>query len=603
MAEIGITVAGFDLRNQAALLVERPAFEDHRVERFVIGGRVDVHVGKRRGDQLRSGETLIEEFAPAQFIDEVFGNHLARAVMHGVLFQHFGFESPVFHDLRRKLHEVALDLRESAVFHVVEQEMERMAEFVEERFGLVERQQRRGVAHRTGEVADDAHHGSDALAVPVGLFDIVAAPRTLTLAVTREEVEIEHAQMRLVGVEHLVGDRLRMVERRHDGLEGDAVKPVGEVEDAALHVFEREIGAQHLLVECIVLLAQLLGVIPPVPRLERRARNVFLQEFVHLGQLLPGAVERRRPYLVQQRVDRIGRAGHLVGHDIGGVRRIAQHLGLLRTQTDEVVDELLVVVLIAVVAAVQVGLVDLFAQVALGRIGQERNQTGLMEREDPLVALAHRLRLLARGVADARRQSLQIVRRQFEREVVVLGQNVVAELHGRKRQLAVDLLQPGFLSGVEQGAGAHESVVGLPEQSALLGVESQRRAPVIDILHAGEKFLVEPDLIAVRREQGHHLLLQGLHPFVGLGGAEHAENQLGLREHLSGVVVSQNRILERRLVVVRGDGVDLGVVQRHAALEGGHEVFGADLIEGRHAERRVPLGEEGILPGAFRGVA
>ena len=226
-----------------------------------------------------------------------------------------------------------------------------------------------------------------------------------------------------------------------------------------------------------------------------------------------------------------------------------------------------------------------------------------MEREDPLVALAHRLRLLARGVADARRQSLQIVRRQFEREVVVLGQNVVAELHGRKRQLAVDLLQPGFLSGVEQGAGAHESVVGLPEQSALLGVESQRRAPVIDILHAGEKFLVEPDLIAVRREQGHHLLLQGLHPFVGLGGAKHAENQLGLREHLSGVVVSQNRILERRLVVVRGDGVDLGVVQRHAALAGGHEVFGADLIEGRHAERRVPLGEEGILPGAFRGVA
>ena len=85
---------------------------------------------------------------------------LALDVYKRQLFQHFGFESPVFHDLRRKLHEVALDLRESAVFHVVEQEMERMAEFVEERFGLVERQQRRGVAHRTGEVADDTHHGS-----------------------------------------------------------------------------------------------------------------------------------------------------------------------------------------------------------------------------------------------------------------------------------------------------------------------------------------------------------------------------------------------------------------------------------------------------------
>ena len=49
---------------------------------------------------------------------------------------------------------------------------------------------------------------------------------------------------------------------------------------------------------------------------------------------------------------------------------------LLRAQADEIVDELLVIVFVAVVAAVQISLVYFLAQVAPGRIGQQRNQTG-----------------------------------------------------------------------------------------------------------------------------------------------------------------------------------------------------------------------------------
>ena len=603
MAEIGVTVAGLDLRDQASLLVERLPLECHRVKRFVFGDRVDIHVGKRRGDQFRGGETLVEEFALAEFVHEVFRDHFARAVMHGIVLQHLGFECPVLHDLRRQFDEIALDLREAAVFHVVKQEVERMAEFVEERFRLVERQQCGRIAYRAREVADNTHHGRHALAVLIGLLDIVAAPGALALAVAGEIVEIEHTQVRAIGIEHLVGDRIGMVERHDDRLEGDAVEAVGQVEDAALHVLEREVGTQHLLVEGIILLAQLLGVIPPVPRFEGGTGDVLLQKRVHLGQLALGAFERRRPDLVEQAVNGIGRTGHLVRHDIGGVRGIAQQVCLLRAQADEIVDELLVVVFVAVIATVQISLIDLLAQVAPGGIGQQRDQAGLVEREDPLVALAHLPGLLAGGVADACRQPVEFVRLEFEHEIVVFGEDVIPEFHGRERQLPVDLFQAGLLLGVEQRPGAHEGVVGFLQQTHLLGVEPQRRTPVVNLLHTDEELVVEADLVPVRGQQGHGLLLQGLHAVVGFSGTQHAEHQFGLREHLPGIVIGKDRIFERGLVLVRGDGVDLGLVQRHAAFEGGHEMLGQDLVERRHAVRRIPFGEKRVFPGRFPGIA
>ena len=133
-----------------------------------------------------------------------------------------------------------------------------------------------------------------------------------------------------------------------------------------------------------------------------------MQQFGHLGQLLGGALQGRLPHLVEQRVDVRHRAGHLVRHDIGRIGGVAQQVGLLRTQADEVVDELLVVVLVAVVAAVQVGLVELLAQRPLRRIGEEGDEARLVEREDPLAAAAQLVGLLARGVAHAGGQSVEV---------------------------------------------------------------------------------------------------------------------------------------------------------------------------------------------------
>ena len=227
-----------------------------------------------------------------------------------------------------------------------------------------------------------------------------------------------------------------------------------------------------------------------------------------------------------------------------------------------------------------------------------------MEREDPLAAAAQLVGLLARGVAHAGGQSVEVgLVRNLEHEVVVLGQQVAAEADGHARQLLVNLLEPFLLGRVEQRAAAHEAVVGLLQQAALLGVKAELGAPVIDRLDAGEELLVEQNPVVVGREQRQRLLLDGLHPLVGLGAAEHLEDQPRLGQHLARVVVGQNHVLEGRLVVVLYDGGNLGIVQRHAPLEGRHEVLGADFIEGRCPVGGLPLGEEGILAALLRRAA
>ena len=107
----------------------------------------------------------------------------------------------------------------------------------------------------------------------------------------------------------------------------------------------------------------------------------------------------------------------------------------------------------------------------------------------------------------------------------------------------------------------------------------------------------------MRRHPGHNLLLQRLHFGGVLRGAEHPEDQLDLRKHLSRSVVGEDDVLERRRVVVRRDGVDLGLVQRHAAFDRGQEELRFDLVEGRHAVWGLPFGEKRIFTHGFPGLA
>ena len=276
---------------------------------------------------------------------------------------------------------------------------------------------------------------------------------------------------------------------------------------------------------------------------------------------------------------------------------------LLRTQTDEVVDELLVVVLVAVVATVQVGRIDAVAQLPVGGVGQEGNHARLVEREERHLSLSAGASLFAGRLQHIVRKASLLLGREGHLEAVVLGQEVVAEAYRGKGQFAVDLLQAGLLLPVQQGSGPHEAPVGLLQQPLLLGVERKGPAPLVEVADPRKEPLVEQNPVVMGRQARHELLLQGLQLGVVLRGAEHAEDQFGLRQHRSGAVVGQDDVFERGIVVVRRNGVDLGVMQRHAPLESRQEVFGADLIEGRYAVGRRPLREEGVLPALLLGLA
>ena len=226
-----------------------------------------------------------------------------------------------------------------------------------------------------------------------------------------------------------------------------------------------------------------------------------------------------------------------------------------------------------------------------------------MQRKDVFTLPPHRLGLVAGLIAGRNRNPVEVGRRKFQRIVVVLGQDVLSEFHRRERQLLVDRLQACLLLRVEQRSRTYEIAVGLLQQAALFGVETQRGALVINRPDAFEKFFVEADLIAVRRHKGHHLLLKRLHGRGILRGAEHPENQLYLRKHFPRIVVGEDDVLKRRGVVVRRDGVDLGLVQRHAAFERGQEVPGFDLIERRHAVGSFPGRKKWIFTYGFPGLA
>ena len=148
-------------------------------------------------------------------------------------------------------------------------ECKRVAELVEQRLHFLDAQQRRGVARRPREVAHVDDDGADALAVREPLFAKPAAPGAHALPGAGVVVGVEHAEVRSVGVLHLerlhLGVIGRQVGARH---EREPVQPVGHVEDALAHLVELEVRTQRLVVEVVARLAQLLGVVAPVPRFD-----------------------------------------------------------------------------------------------------------------------------------------------------------------------------------------------------------------------------------------------------------------------------------------------------------------------------------------------
>ena len=169
--------------------------------------------------------------------------------------QHFGSESPVLVELRRKLDEVMVEIGDTLVFHVEQEACKCMSELVEESLGLVCIKQRGLVPYRTAEVAADSDDGSDLVAVGiVFLVAVAAAPCAVALlAGTGEHIHEYDAEAAAVDILALVCFSFGM--RQGNVLElfkADSEKSLRNIEDAVTDILIFKERPHRFLVEVII---------------------------------------------------------------------------------------------------------------------------------------------------------------------------------------------------------------------------------------------------------------------------------------------------------------------------------------------------------------
>ena len=252
--------------------------------------------------------------------------------------------------------------------------MQAVAEFVEQRAHVVERQQR-GLARRgLGEVVvveDDRHD----LAAVAGLLAQRAHPCAAALARAREVVVQEDARHAAVAVAHLVGLDVGVVDRQVGTLgKPHAEQTLGTVERGGDHALEREVGLDLGVVQGIGALAHLLGPVAPIPGLDVVADAGFTHQCLQLRAL---ALERRQrplPDVVEQTLHRRLVARHGVVQRVVGVAGKAVQRGLFAAQLQDLAHDGAVVAGTGVLAATGPRAPGLLAQVASFAEGQERHQ-------------------------------------------------------------------------------------------------------------------------------------------------------------------------------------------------------------------------------------
>ena len=371
-------------------------------------------------------------------------------------------------------------------------------------------------------------------------------------------------------------------------LEGDAEQARGAVEGGGDHVVERQIGLDRGIVEIGALEAELFGVEAPVPGRELEIAALFRDQRLHLVAVGERPRPRRLPDPLQQAAHRIRRLGHGVLEPVGGEGRVAQKLGALLAQLQDLADGRVVVVGIAVVAARREGLVDLLAQVTPGRALQERLGRGARQRHD---GLAFHAAIFCRSLGGGHktlRQALAVGLPELHEPVLLVAEQMMAEAGAELGQLLVDLGHARLGLVGEAGAGAVEAGVGALQQAELLRVEAEIGAVLVQLGDAAKQHGVHHDRIPVPRHPQGDLLVDLQDGRVGMRRDQVVEDRGDLAEQLAGALQRRDGVGEVGRGRIVGDRGDLGGVIGEGLLEGGQEVLRRDLVEGRGRKRRHP---------------
>ena len=169
---------------------------------------------------------------------------------------------------------------------------------------------------------------------------------------------------------------------------------------------------------------------------------------------------------------------------------------------------------------------------------------------------------------------------------VVSGQQALVKLAGQGRGLGIQRLQLGFLRFIQARAGQNKALVRLLDQPTGFGI--QRGAVLPDALDAGEKSVVQPDVVRQRGKFGGELLFQFLQVRISVRGGHGEENAADAREHDAAFLQRQHgvsevwrsgvrdyrlyvrpllakRFIEGRTIMLVFDGIKMGSLVRQQA--------------------------------------
>ena len=218
-----------------------------------------------------------------------------------------------------------------------------------------------------------------------------------------------------------------------------------QIKSTFAYVVEFKIGFEFLLVEVVFLSTQFFCIVPPIPRLQFFARQIFVHHFLQFGSFAFSSFERGCPYRLQELVYCLVIFGHTIRQDI--VRRIviAEHLGPLDTQFHFANDNRLVIIGVVMVATSGIGHQQLFAQVTVLAILEYRSERSAFRSEQPLAFMSGSLSLFSRSSFSAFRQSFEFGF-VFDKILVRIGlsYDIVAKLEAEQAELFVDLSESRF---------------------------------------------------------------------------------------------------------------------------------------------------------------
>ncbi len=261
-------------------------------------------------------------------------------------------------------------------------------------------------------------------------------------------------------------------------------------------------------------------------------------------------------------------------------------------QREDLGDQRVVVVLVAVVAARVVGAPDLLAQSALVGEGQERVHRRARVGDGVLPFLPAGRRRLRGRLHESLREAAELVGFEEEDVPLLIREHVLREARVELRQTLVDLgvTLPGRAR--QRRSVVREAVVHELDQAQLVGSEARRVATLPHGADPREERRVLHDLRSVLGELRRHLRLHLTEFRRREVCAPDVEVSLHPIEVAPRPFQGGDRVLESRCARIARDRVDLLEVDLHPTQERGLQRVELHPVEGGHASVGTGPGRE-----------